>query len=78
MKVILYGAHGCPMCAALGTMLKRHHIEYEKNEDIDYIISLGLDSIPTIEFENGERMDYQTALKYLKNLEREKHVVQQG
>lgn len=68
MKVILYGAHGCPMCAALGTMLKKQHIEFEKNEDIEYIKSIGLNSIPVIEFESGERMDYSEALAYIKSL----------
>ncbi len=68
MKVILYGVHGCPMCAALGELLKRHHIEYEKNEDTDYMISQNFDSIPMIEFDNGERLNYGEALQFLNNL----------
>lgn len=68
MKVKVYGAHGCPMCSALCSMLKRKHIEFEKIEDINYIISLGLNSIPVLELETGERMDYPGALKYLKTL----------
>jgi glutaredoxin len=68
MKVTLYGAHGCPMCSALASMLKRKNIEFEKVEDIDYIISLGLNSIPVIEFENGDRLDFPGALKFLKTL----------
>lgn len=68
MKITLYGAKGCPMCAALASMMKRKNIEFEKIEDVDHIISLGLNSIPMIELENGERLDYPGALKYLKSL----------
>jgi len=67
-KVILYGAHGCPMCAALGEMLKYHGIKYEKNEDTEYMIQQGFDSIPMLELENGDRLNYGQALKYLNNL----------
>lgn len=69
MKVTLYGVHGCPMCSALGELLKRHHIDFEKNEDTEYMIAQGFDSIPMIEFDNGERLNYGEALQFLNNLE---------
>ena len=68
MKVALYGAHGCPMCSALGSMLKRKNVEFTKIEDIDLIISMGLNSIPVLELETGERLEYAEALKYIKTL----------
>lgn len=68
MKVTLYGVHGCPMCAALGELLKHHNIEFVKNEDTEYMIAEGFESIPMIEFDNGERLNYGEALQFLNNL----------
>lgn len=66
--ITLYGVHGCPMCSTLGAMLKKHHIEYVKNEDTELMIARQFDSIPMLELPDGTLLSYGEAIQYINSL----------
>lgn len=66
MEVTLYGLHGCPMCKYLEQVLNKKGMPYTKVDDLETIKALDLHSVPMLEVD-GERMDYPTALKYVKD-----------
>ena len=54
MKVTLYKGQTCPKCRVVAMKLDQKGIPYEVNTDIDYMLSIGIKTIPTLEV-NGER-----------------------
>ena len=67
--ITLYGAHGCPRCSMLSSMMKKKHIEFVKNEDIELIKARDFDSIPMLELEDGTLLDCGAAVKYINKRE---------
>lgn len=63
MKIIVYTT-GCPQCKVLESLLSRNNIEFEKREDVDKMISMGMRSAPNLEVD-GTIMNYQQALKWI-------------
>ena len=60
---ILYTTH-CPKCNVLETKLKSKNIEFEICEDIDLMLSKGLQQAPYLEVDN-ELMDFSNAIKWV-------------
>ena len=60
---ILYTTH-CPKCNVLETKLKSKNIEFEICEDIDLMLSKGLQQAPYLEVDN-ELMDFSKAIKWV-------------
>lgn len=63
MKVIIYTTD-CPQCKVLESLLKRNNIEFEKCEDVDKMLSMGMLSAPNLEVD-GTIINYQQALKWV-------------
>ena len=60
---------GCIQCDVLEKKLEAKGIETEKISDQDLIISLGMRSIPVLEFEDGTRLTYKAAVDWVNALE---------
>ena len=64
MKVILYTTH-CPRCHVLERKLSEKGIEYDEVDDIDKMLSMGLDSAPMLDVD-GKVMNYTEAIEWIK------------
>ena len=60
---ILYTTH-CPKCNVLEKKLKNKNIEFEICEDIDLMLSKGIQQAPYLEVDN-ELMDFSKAIKWV-------------
>ena len=65
--VTLYTTH-CPRCKVLATKLAQKNIEYVENEDVDYMESIGIMSVPMLEVD-GQLLDFVTANNWINNKE---------
>lgn len=63
----LYTIH-CPKCRVLETKLKQKNIEYEEVSDEKKLLELGLSDMPMLELDNGERLTFVEANKYINSL----------
>lgn len=61
-NVVLYTTN-CPRCKVLGMKLDAVGISYEKCDDVDEMITLGIYSTPTLSV-NGKMLDFNEALRY--------------
>lgn len=66
MSIILYSNH-CPQCRALSTMLKQKGLEYSEENDINLMLSKGLNSAPNLEVD-GNIMTFKEAIEWLKTI----------
>ena len=60
---ILYTTH-CPKCNVLEKKLESKNIEFEICEDIDLMLSKGIQQAPYLEVDN-ELMDFSKAIKWV-------------
>ena len=59
MNVILYST-GCPKCNILKKKLSSKNIEYTENQNVDEMISLGIEQVPILSVD-GVMMDFGKA-----------------
>lgn len=64
-KYILYST-GCPKCKVLKSKLDNKNIDYIVVDDIDEIMSKGIESVPVLEI-NGEMMNFKESMKWVKD-----------
>ena len=64
----LYTTH-CPKCRVLETKLKQKNVIYEEVEDTDIMQKKGFNTLPMLELDDGELLDFMSANKYINNLE---------
>ena len=56
---------GCPKCKVLKRKMDNKGIPYNIVTDIEVMISLGLDSVPAIQTEDGKIMEFSEAIKWV-------------
>ena len=61
--IILYSTH-CPKCIMLERKLKEKNIEYEEVNDVDKMLSLGLQDVPWLNVD-GQMMNFGEAIKWI-------------
>ena len=66
MKAILYST-GCPRCVTLKRVLDRDGVDYEVVSDIEQMKSLGIESVPVLEYE-GKQYSFLEAIKNMGNI----------
>lgn len=66
MKAVLYST-GCPRCKTLKTLLDREGVQYEEVSDIDKMESLGIMTVPVLEFE-GKTYSFLEAIQSIGNI----------
>ena len=64
----LYTTH-CPKCKVLETKLNQKNIKYEEIDDINIMQEKGFDTLPILELDNNDLLDFVRANKYINNLE---------
>ena len=65
-KCILYST-GCPKCKVLESKLAQKNIDYIVDDDIDVMMSKGIESVPVLEV-NGEMMNFKSAVDYVNKI----------
>lgn len=63
-KVVFHSSH-CPRCKILEIKLKDKGIEYEENNDIQVMLSKGLETAPALEVD-GKLMGFKEAVDWIK------------
>ena len=61
--IILYTTH-CPKCNVLKKKLESKNIEFKICEDVDLMLSKGIQQAPYLEVDN-ELMDFSNAIKWV-------------
>ena len=62
--ITLYTTH-CPKCIVLEKKLQNKNIEYQLCEDIDVMISKGIQEAPYLEINEKEMMNFSQAIKWV-------------
>ena len=62
-KIILYSTN-CPKCNVLEKKLQSKNIDFEICNDVDLMVSKGIQQAPYLEVDN-ELMDFTTAVKWV-------------
>lgn len=62
--VTLYTTH-CPKCIILEKKLQDKNIEYQVCDDIDLMLSKGMQEAPYLEVEEKELMNFTKAIKWV-------------
>lgn len=62
-------SNDCPKCRVLKAKLDSKDIIYEKISDIDLMMEKGIESVPVLELDNGELLDFSSAIKWVNHQE---------
>lgn len=66
MDIILYST-GCPKCKILKMKLEDKNIDYVENDDIETMISLGIEQVPVLSVDN-KLFQFAEAVKWVNEL----------
>ena len=67
--VKIYTTEVCPRCKVLKTKLDSKGLEYEEITDVSEIEKLGILSVPYMQVDDEELMDFATANSWINNQE---------
>lgn len=65
--VKIYTTDTCPRCKVLKTKMDEKGIPYESITDVKEIQKLGIMSVPYMQVDDGELMDFATANTWINN-----------
>jgi glutaredoxin-related protein len=63
-NIILWSTH-CPRCKVLESKLKQKNIDYEECDDVQLMLSKGLETAPALEVD-GTMMNFKEAAEWIK------------
>lgn len=66
MDIILYST-GCPKCKILKKKLEDKNIDYVENDNIETMISLGIEQVPVLSVDN-KLFQFAEAVKWVNGL----------
>ena len=69
MKVILYKGATCPKCKVIAIKLDKKGSPYEVNTDTEYMIQIGLTTIPTLEVDGVRYSDVKECNDWINSWE---------
>jgi predicted DsbA family dithiol-disulfide isomerase len=64
MNIVLYSSPTCPKCKVLKAKLAQAKIDYDDVEDIAYMTSIGIRSIPRLKA-GGAMLDFTAAIAWV-------------
>lgn len=67
-------SNGCPKCKVLKQKLEVAKIEFEEISDMDLMISKGFMSMPMLEVDDFEPMDFMSATSWVNNYRKNREV----
>lgn len=63
MRLVLYSTD-CPKCTVLKKKLNSKNIEFEENNSVDEMMTLGISTVPILRLDDT-MMDFATAVKWV-------------
>lgn len=63
-NIVLWSTH-CPRCKVLESKLKQKNIDYEECNDVQLMLSKGLETAPALEVD-GTMMNFKEAVEWIK------------
>ena len=63
--MIIFYSTDCPKCKILKKILMTNNITFNENNNIDEMVSLGIEQVPIIKLEDNTLLDYNEALKWI-------------
>ena len=69
MRVILYKGATCPKCKVIALKLDKKEIPYEVVTDVDYMLSIGIHTIPTLEVNGCRYVDVKACNDWINSIE---------
>lgn len=67
MDIKLYTTH-CPMCRVLQSKLDGKDLNYERIDDVDLMIALGIHTAPALQVDDGPIMNFAEAYKWVQEV----------
>lgn len=67
MEVTLFST-GCPLCNILKDKLEKAEIPYVVCEDVDYMTSIGIQSVPELKVDEEPLKNFSQALKWIHDI----------
>lgn len=68
MNVTLYKGATCPKCKVIAMKLDQKGIEYKTVTDVDYMLSIGVQSIPTLEVDGQRFVDVKACNDWINSV----------
>ena len=68
MSNILYST-GCPRCEVLKKKLDMKNIAYEIHDDENEMLALGIEMVPVLQLNTGEKMNFKQAVEWINGVE---------
>lgn len=68
MSITLYKGTTCPKCNVIATKLNQKGIEYQVITDIDYMMSVGVKTVPTLEVDGQRYIDVKACNEWIKSV----------
>lgn len=63
-NIVLYST-GCPRCGVLEKKLKQKGIKYIIIDDIDKMLRVGIEEVPVLQLESGNRFNFKEAIEWI-------------
>jgi glutaredoxin len=64
MSIILF-SNNCPRCKVLKTKLEQNNIEFEENNDVEFMAQKGFTTVPVLEVD-GVIYSFKDAVEWIK------------
>lgn len=64
MNIVLF-SNNCPRCKVLKTKLEQNNIEFEENNDVEFMLQKGFTTTPVLEV-NGIIYNFKEAVEWIK------------
>lgn len=68
MNIILYSTPTCPKCKVLEAKLQKKGYEVYREMDEEVMMEKGLKSVPWLQVDGGEMIDFAAANEYINSL----------
>lgn len=68
MNVILYKGTTCPKCKVIALKLDKKGIEYKTVTDVNYMLSIGIHTIPTLEVDGERYVDVKACSDWINSI----------
>lgn len=67
--MVLYTTSTCPKCKVIKMKLEKAGLAYDSCEDMTIMEPLGIKSVPQLQLDNGQLLDFNAIVSFLRTLE---------
>lgn len=67
--MVLYTTSTCPKCKVIKMKMEKAGLAYDSCEDMAIMEPLGIKSVPQLQLDNGQLLDFNAIVSFLRALE---------